>query len=78
MLEFMIAHQDWFMLDIPPPPSTGHKHTDHPVVATASGDGVDIMPNSEDEATGGWKLVDKGGSRKIVRRRTTTERQGGE
>lgn len=76
VLEFMIAHQDWFMLDIPPPPSAGHKHADHPVVAATSGDGVDMMPSSDDETTNGWKLVDKGGTRKIVRRRTTTERQG--
>lgn len=72
MLEFMIAHQDWFMLDIPPPPSEGHH------VAIASGDGVDIAQSSDDELSSGWKLVDKETSRKIARRRTTAERQGGE
>lgn len=23
VVEFLIAHQDWFMLDIPPPPAAG-------------------------------------------------------
>ena len=72
VLEFLIAHQDWFMLDIPPPPqpsiSTIHRLTDD----------VDIMPSSDDEIGGGWKLVNRGDSMKIRRRRTMTERSGGQ
>jgi len=71
VLEFLIAHQDWFMLDIPPPPqpsiSTVHRLTDD----------VDIMPSSDDEVGGGWKLVNRSDSMKIRRRRTMTERSGG-
>jgi len=69
VLEFLIAHQDWFMLDIPPPPqstsSTGHREDS------------DVMPSSDDELGGGWKLVNKTDSMRITRRRTMTEKTAG-
>jgi hypothetical protein len=72
VLEFLIAQQDWFMLDIPPPP--------RPVeVRTASPTSVDediLMHPSSDEGeespdSGGWKLVGK--EPKRIRRRRTLE-----
>ncbi|GBE87860.1 Rho-GTPase-activating protein [Sparassis crispa] len=73
VLEFLIAHQDWFMLDIPSPPA---RPAEGP---TALGEPVDIMPSSDEEQPGGWKLVNKDASmRRITRRRTTTERAGGD
>ncbi|KAI0733620.1 Rho GTPase activation protein [Fomitopsis betulina] len=62
VLEFLIAHQDWFMLDIPPPPSLSDSPHTIPTTPVDSG--------SDDEQ--GWKLVNS--PRRIVRRRTTTER----
>ena len=80
VLEFLIAHQDWFMLDIPPPPSsiTVNSKSGAPVVGGLN-EQVDIVPSSDDDQPGGWKLVDKdaAGIRKITRRRTTTERSSG-
>jgi hypothetical protein len=70
VLEFLIAHQDWFMLDIPPPPQPGTS-TNH------FSEDVDMIPSSDEELGGGWKLVNRGDSAKITRRRTTTERSGG-
>ena len=71
VLEFLIAHQDWFMLDIPPPPSRSDSAQTVPTTP------VDIMPSSgsDDEQPGGWKLVNN--PKRITRRRTTTERSSG-
>ena len=63
VLEFLIAHQDWFMLDIPPPPAK-----------SAGGDEEVVLTSDEEANGGGWKLVDQ--PVKIGRRRTTTERHG--
>jgi hypothetical protein len=75
VLEFLIAHQDWFMLDLPPPPDSAAGFS----ASRASSDVEDSMevPGSDEEhqpAEGGWKLV---GMRKVQRRRTTLERSGG-
>ena len=71
VLEFLIAHQDWFMLDIPPPPSRSDSAQTVPTTP------VDIVPSSESdgEQPGGWKLVNN--PKRITRRRTTTERSTG-
>lgn len=74
VLEFLIAQQDWFMLDIPPPPQPGS-----PSSPSSDLDDITVFPSSDDEATGddGWKLV--GTQRRIVsRRRTTVDRPAGE
>lgn len=72
VLEFLIAHQDWFMLDIPPPPPTSPG-------LTGSEEEADVFLTSSDEANGGgWKLVGNAQSPRILRRRTTTERHGSE
>jgi len=71
VLEFLIAHQDWFMLDIPPPPT----RSTSAMTVPATGDQVDVVPSSDEDQPGGWKLVNKETSaRRITRRRTTTER----
>ncbi|EIW57223.1 Rho GTPase activation protein [Trametes versicolor FP-101664 SS1] len=73
VLEFLIAHQDWFMLDIPPPPTT--KPTDSSVTVPMA-EASDLL-SSSDEELGGWKLISKVDvPQKIGRRRTTTERSG--
>lgn len=69
VLEFLIAHQDWFMLDIPPPPPTS-------AGLVGSDDETDVM--SDEEANGGgWKLVGGARPQKIGRRRTLTDRHEG-
>jgi len=69
VLEFLIAHQDWFMLDIPPPPEPNSS------IAQRQDD-VEVMPSSDEEVGGGWKLVNRSDSLRITRRRTFTERSG--
>ena len=75
VLEFLIKHQDWFMLDIPPPPTT--KPSDSAVTMPMAEPVADITVSS-DEEMGGWKLISRDVPKKIARRRTTTERSGGE
>lgn len=62
------------MLDIPPPPAkSGH------AVPLPAAEAVDVVPSSDDEQAGGWKLVSRDvGKPRITRRRTTTERSAGE
>ncbi|KAK7690455.1 hypothetical protein QCA50_005553 [Cerrena zonata] len=78
VLEFLIHHQDWFMLDIPPAPSLGHGGPAGAPLSSSMSEAVDIMPSSDEDSPGGWRLVDKDtlGTRRISRRRTTTERSG--
>ena len=52
VLEFLIAQQDWFMLDIPPPPTFKPE-----LPSPGLNDDVMVAHNSE-ELSGGWKLVD--------------------
>ena len=58
MLEFLIKHQDWFMLDIPPPPTSS-------AARAGAGDAAPASPTdlfaSSDEEMGGWKLVGRDG-----------------
>ena len=75
VLEFLIKHQDWFMLGIPPPPTT--KPSDSAVTVPMTEPVADILVSS-DEESGGWKLISRDAiPKKIGRRRTTTERSGG-
>ena len=70
VLEFLIAHQDWFMLDIPPPPATS-------AGLVGSDEEADVVLTSDEEANGGgWKLVGSAQPSRIGRRRTTTEKNG--
>ncbi|KAH9949947.1 Rho GTPase activation protein [Amylocystis lapponica] len=72
VLEFLIAHQDWFILDIPAPPT---RRPSDGTTLEMSADPVDVIPSSDEEQPGGWKLVNKDAvPRRITRRRTTTER----
>ena len=59
VLEFLIEHQDWFMLDISP----GGANSGLPPVEP-----VDMMIRTDDD----WE------GRRVTRRRTTSERPGGE
>ena len=68
VLEFLIAHQDWFMLDVTPPPasSTGFMGSDEE---------TDVISTSDEEANGGsWKLIGKAAQPRIMRRRTASQR----
>ncbi|KAI6155226.1 Rho GTPase activation protein [Pisolithus tinctorius] len=81
VLEFLIAHQDWFLLDIPPPPRTQPYTSWHPPrqsrFSTAPQNDEDpdlvVVPSSDDEPpnANGWRLADR--RRRITRRRTTHE-----
>ncbi|KAH7926374.1 RhoGAP-domain-containing protein [Leucogyrophana mollusca] len=76
VLEFLIAQQDWFLLDIPPPPrSEPSTWRERPPRVAAEEEPDLVIPSSDDEHSqvgGGWKLV--GRERRITRRRTTLER----
>jgi hypothetical protein len=77
VLEFLIAHQDWFMLDIPPPPPLSR-----PGSPGGAGSGIDdimVVPSSDEEYSqvgGGWRLVGKD-NRKVSRRQTAIQHGGG-
>ena len=89
VLEFLIAQQDWFLLDIPPPPQSKpgsswrppprlpqHAHTQEP---SEEDPDLVVVPSSDDDLnslSGGWKLVGRD-QRRIQRRRTTLEHTGG-
>ncbi|KAG1739174.1 Rho GTPase activation protein [Suillus paluster] len=84
VLEFLIAQQDWFLLDIPPPPRSEpsslwnpppRPHHAHTQVPSEEDSDLVVVPSSEDEHTsidGGWKLVGRE-RRRIYRRRTMLE-----
>ncbi|KAG6819526.1 hypothetical protein H0H93_011029 [Arthromyces matolae] len=71
VLEFLIAHQDHFMLDIPPPPN-GALQSARP--HAQENEDVLLVPSSDEESSnvgpGGWKLVNKI-KPSLSRRRTT-------
>ncbi|GLB40328.1 putative GTPase-activator protein for Rho-like GTPases [Lyophyllum shimeji] len=72
VLEFLIAHQDHFMLDIPPPP-TNSPGSPPPVLSDA--EDITVVPSSDEELShvgGGWKLVNRVRP-SIARRRTTVD-----
>jgi len=56
VLEFLIAKQDWFMLDTPPPPAlspTPSRSLTPPLTTTAN------VTMSDDEGPDGWRLIDR-------------------
>jgi hypothetical protein len=70
VLEFLIAQQDWFMLDIPPPPESSSVAPN--IDGTAETDDFLIVPSSDEDnnqSSGTWKLVGKD-RRKLMRRKT--------
>jgi hypothetical protein len=70
VLEFLIAHQDWFMLDIPPPPTTS-------AGLVGSDEEGDVTLTSDEETNGGgWKLIGRAEQPRLTRRRTITEDPG--
>ncbi|KAH9945048.1 Rho GTPase activation protein [Epithele typhae] len=70
VLEFLIKNQDWFMLDIPPPPTM--RPSDSAVTVPMTEPSSDLMTSS-DEESGGWKLISRDVP-KVGRRRTTAEK----
>jgi len=56
VLEFLIAQQDWFMLDIPPPPMRKQNVPRHTPTTGVDDDTV-LLQKSDEEIPGGWKLV---------------------
>jgi hypothetical protein len=52
VLEFLIAHQDWFMLDTPPPPPPSRSHTP-PYNASAR------TSVSDGEGPDGWRIIQR-------------------
>jgi GTPase-activating protein SAC7 len=57
VLEFLIAHQDWFMLDTPPPPallSAPSRSLTPPLTSHSAGVSV-----SDDEGPEGWRIIDR-------------------
>jgi len=68
VLEFLIAQQDWFMLDIPTP---SFKKPGIPAHTSAEIDDTALVPSSDEETSGGWKLVDRD-SPKIPRLKITS------
>jgi hypothetical protein len=76
VLEFLIAQQDWFLLDIPPPPQS---EPGSPTSLPGMDDDITGVPSSDDNdsqlGNGGWKLVGK--KKSPPRRRTTVEIIGG-
>ncbi|KAG6856904.1 hypothetical protein H0H87_012486 [Tephrocybe sp. NHM501043] len=71
VLQFLIAHQDHFMLDIPPPPRGAVPST------KKSMEDVIGVPSSDEESSnvgpGGWKLVNQS-KPPLSRRRTTSSK----
>lgn len=74
VLEFLIAQQDWFILDIPPPPREVKSTPPGPI--DSSSEDILMQPSSEEDGdsliSGGWKLVGKQ-PKTITRRRTHGE-----
>jgi hypothetical protein len=56
VLEFLIAHQDWFMLDTPPPPALSPIPSRSLTPPLTSAANVSV---SDDEGPDGWRLIDR-------------------
>jgi hypothetical protein len=66
VLEFLIAQQDWFMLDIPPPPQNEPNSPE-------SWDDVMVADDEHSPVGGAWNLVGSNAPT-MVRRKTTVGR----
>ena len=77
MLEFLIVHQDWFMLDISPPTQTEKGNSSTPRL----GHNLVLVPSKDSEKgdENGWYHVDRAGAAPpmMVRRKTTLEHRSG-
>jgi hypothetical protein len=56
VLEFLIAHQDWFMLDTPPPPAPPPMPSRSLTPPLSPGASVSV---SDDEGPEGWRIIDR-------------------
>jgi len=75
VLEFLIANQDWFMGDVPPPPRQDSIMV-KPTPQTTGSEDIFVIPSDTDEEQleGGWKLIEK--SKSLGRRRTIADHPG--
>jgi GTPase-activating protein SAC7 len=76
VLEFLIAQQDWFMLDIPPPPQS---EPGSPDPMSGWEDDVVMVPSSDDNHSQvgvGWKLVNRPEKKQKNSRRRTVDTIG--
>ena len=73
VLEFLIAQQDRFMLDIPPPPTRKQNVLQH--ISTTGTDDDAVLQSTDEELSGGWKLVGRDPSN-VARRKTTVNGSG--
>jgi hypothetical protein len=64
VLEFLIAHHVWFMLDITPPPPTR-------AGLVGSDEEGDAILTSDEANGGGWKFIDEVDRPRIARRTMT-------
>jgi hypothetical protein len=74
VLEFLIAHQDWFMLDIPPPPMRKQSVPRDTSTTGIDGDPI-LVQSSDEEIQDGWKLVGRDPPN-VLRRNTAVDRSG--
>jgi GTPase-activating protein SAC7 len=56
VLEFLIAHQDWFMLDTPPPPALPPTPSRSLTPPLSPGASVSV---SDGEGPEGWRIIDR-------------------
>jgi hypothetical protein len=56
VLEFLIEHQDWFMLDTPPPPALPPAPSRSLTPPLSPGASVSV---SDDEGPEGWRIIDR-------------------
>src|SRR5258708_36084741 len=56
VLAFLIAHQDWFMLDTPPPPALPPTPSRSLTPPLSPGASVSV---SDDEGPEGWRVIDR-------------------
>jgi len=56
VLEFLIAHQDWFMLDTPPPPALPPTPSRSLTPPLSPGASVSV---SDDEGPEGWRIIER-------------------
>jgi hypothetical protein len=56
VLEFLIEHQDWFMLDTPPPPALPPTPSRSLTPPLSPGASVSV---SDDEGPEGWRIIDR-------------------
>lgn len=68
VLEFLIEHQDWFILEVPPPAG-------QPGTPSTFRDDITVIDEEHSQVGGAWRLVGRDRP-DLPRRRTTIECSG--